>query len=53
MVKIIVAPFFGIIYGFSLLERLSLSFVVSVLFAIVFPQIFNLFFPVINIFVQK
>lgn len=46
--KIIFAPFYGVIYGFSLLERFSLTLVVSVLFAMVFPQIFNLFFPAIT-----
>ena len=47
IVKILVAPFYGLIYGFSLLERVGLTFVVSILFAIVFPQIFNKLFPVI------
>lgn len=52
IVKIIVAPFFAVIYGFSLLERYSLTFVVSILFAFVFPQLVNLIFPIINLFVQ-
>ncbi len=46
--KILVAPFFAIIYGFSLLERISLTPVVSILFAIAYPQIVNLIFPIIN-----
>ncbi len=46
-IKVIVAPFFAIIYGFAILERYSVTFVVSVLFAMVFPQIMNVFFPVI------
>jgi len=49
LIKIIVAPFFGIIYGFSILEKASLTVVVSVLFALIFPQVVNVFFPVINI----
>ena len=50
--KIILAPFFGVIYGFALLERFSLTLVVSVLFAIVFPQIFNVIFPAITAVLQ-
>ncbi len=46
-VKIILAPFFLVIYGFSVLEKLSLTFVIAILFAVVFPQIFNKVFPVI------
>lgn len=53
IVKILVAPFFAIVYGFSILERLSLTFVVSILFAMVFPNIVNLIFPLINVFVQN
>lgn len=47
IVKIFVAPFYAIIYGFGILERYSITLVISVLFAIVFPQIANIFFPVI------
>ncbi len=52
IIKILFAPFFVVIYGFSVLERYSLTFIVSILFAIVFPQIFNVFFPVITALVQ-
>lgn len=52
VVKALLAPFFAIIYGFSLLERYSLTFILAILFAMVFPQIFNTFFPVIITFVQ-
>ena len=45
--KILLAPFFIVIYGFSILERYSLTFVIAILFSIVFPQIFNMVFPVI------
>jgi hypothetical protein len=41
------APFFGVIYGFGILERYSVTFIVSVLFAVVFPQIINVLFPFI------
>ncbi len=47
VIKILLAPFFAVIYGFSLLERFSLTFIVAILFAVVFPQIFNVLFPVI------
>ena len=50
--KIVLAPFFGIIYGFGILERYSITFVVAVLFAMVFPQLFNLLFPAFNLFSQ-
>ncbi len=51
-VKILVAPFFAIIYGFSILERMSVTFVLAVLFAVVFPQIVNFAFPLINVLLQ-
>lgn len=51
--KILAAPFYGVIYGFSLLERISLTPVVAVLFAMVYPQIVNVIFPLINIFVNS
>lgn len=51
-IKIVLAPFFAIIYGFSLLERFSLTFVIAILFAVVFPQAVNVLFPVINTFSQ-
>ncbi len=50
--KIIVTPFFGIVYGFGILERYSITFVVAVLFAMVFPQLFNLLFPLFNLLSQ-
>lgn len=45
VVKVLLAPFFAVIYGFSILERYSLTLPVAVLFAAVFPQILNVFFP--------
>lgn len=47
-VKIILAPFFAVIYGFGILERYSVTLIIAVLFAFVFPQIFNVFFPIIT-----
>ncbi len=47
VVKILLAPFFGIIYGFSILERYSVTLIVAVLFAVVFPNIINVLFPVV------
>lgn len=52
LIKILVAPFFAIIYGFSILEKVSLTFIVAILFALVFPQIVNVCFPLINIILQ-
>ena len=48
VIKILLAPFFAIVYGFGVLERYSLTLIIAVLFAIVFPQIFNVVFPVIT-----
>ncbi|MEE1504496.1 MAG: hypothetical protein UGF89_09670 [Acutalibacteraceae bacterium] len=45
IVKVLLAPFFAVVYGFSILERYSLTFVVAILFALVFPKIANMFFP--------
>lgn len=50
--KIVLAPFFVIINGFAFLERYSITFIVAILFAVVFPQLFNLLFPVFNLFSQ-
>lgn len=50
--KIILAPFFGIIYGFGILERFSVTFIIAILFALVFPQMFNLLFPALNVISQ-
>ena len=47
VLKVILAPFFAIIYGFSILERYSLTFVAAILFAIAFPYIFSYLFPAI------
>ena len=47
VLKVILAPFFAIIYGFSVLERYSLTFVAAILFAIAFPYIFSYLFPAI------
>lgn len=45
--KVILAPFFAVIYGFSFLERYSLTFLAAIGFAIAFPYIFSYLFPVI------
>ena len=47
VVKVLLAPFFGVIYGFGILERFSITFIISILFAIVFPQLLNVLFPLI------
>lgn len=48
IVKIVLAPFFAVVYGFGILERYSITFIISVVFAIVFPHIANIFFPVVT-----
>ena len=52
VLKVILAPFFAVIYGFSILERYSLTFVAAIIFAIAFPYIFSYLFPVITTIVQ-
>lgn len=51
--KIIFAPFFLVIYGFSILEKISLTFVISIFFSLVFPDMFNKVFPAIIFVVQS
>lgn len=50
--KIILAPFFGVIYAFAFLERYSITFLVSIAFAVAFPWIFSAVFPVISTLAQ-
>lgn len=45
--KIIVSPFYAVFCGSSVLEQYSLTFLMSIAFAVVFPKIFNLAFPLI------
>ena len=45
VVKVLMAPFFSVFYGVGILERYSDTFIVSVLLAVVFPQILNVLFP--------
>ena len=47
VLKVILAPFFAVIYGFSILERYSLTFVAAIGFAIAFPYVFSYIFPAI------
>lgn len=48
IIKILVAPFYAIIYGFGILERYSITLLISIIFAIVFPQLANIFFPIVT-----
>lgn len=50
--KVILAPFYSVIYVGALLERYSLTFVLAIAFAFVFPHIFNVFFPAIATVIQ-
>lgn len=46
--KIILSPYFAVVGAAAYLERFSITFVLSVAFAIVFPHIFNILFPVLD-----
>ncbi len=52
VLKIVMAPFFATIYIFSFLERYSLTFVLAVFFAFLFPRVFNIFLPTISTVIQ-
>lgn len=52
ILKVLLAPFFAVCYATSFLERYSLTFVLSIAFAVVFPNIFNLLFPAIESLVK-
>lgn len=45
--KVVLAPFYWVIYGLSFIERYSVTFVLSIIFSVAFPYIFNIFFPLI------
>ena len=47
ILKIVLAPFFAVIYGFSFLERYSLTLVAAIGFSIAFPYVFSYLFPLI------
>ncbi len=46
--KIILSPYFAVVGAAAYLERFSITFVLSVAFAVVFPHIFNILFPVLD-----
>ncbi len=46
--KIILSPFFAVVYAFSWLERYSLTFVLSIAFAVVFPELVSIVFPLLS-----
>lgn len=53
IIKIVMAPFFAVIYGFAVLERYSLTVIAALVFTVAFPWIFNLLFPAINLLAQS
>ncbi len=53
ILKIILSPFFAVCYIFSFLERYSLTFVASILFAVVYPEIVSLAFPLLERLILK
>lgn len=48
VLKVILSPFFGVVFVASHLERYSLTFILAIAFSIVFPKIFNLLFPLLD-----
>ena len=51
--KIIMAPFFGVNYVAAMIERYSVTTLLSLVFTVFFPQIFNLLFPLLDSIDQK
>ncbi len=47
IIKILISPFFGLIYAMSFLERYSVTFLLAIGFTVAFPYAFNLVFPLI------
>ncbi len=48
LLKVLLSPFFAVVCASASLERFSITFVISVIFAIVFPSLFNLLFPALD-----
>lgn len=48
LLKVVLSPFFAVVWVSASLERYSVTFVLSVAFAIVFPEMFNLIFPLLD-----
>ena len=47
-VKIILTPHFAVAYACAYLERYSVTFILAILFAWVFPTLYSVTFPIIN-----
>lgn len=47
-IKILLTPHFAISYACAFLERFSITFILAILFAWVFPSLFSFTFPLIN-----
>lgn len=50
--KIIFAPFFGVVCAMTCLEKYSLTFILSIVYAVVFPYFFSLVFPALHRFIS-
>ncbi|MBQ6935984.1 MAG: hypothetical protein IJN49_05470, partial [Clostridia bacterium] len=46
--KIILTPHFAVSYACAFLERYSVTFVLAIIFAWIFPTLFSFTFPLIN-----
>lgn len=50
--KIIFAPFFALICAMSCLEKYSLTFILTILYAVIFPYVYGWSLPVLSLFEQ-
>lgn len=50
--KVVLSPFFAVVCSSAYLEKYSLTFILSIAFAVVFPKIFNILFPLFDLIDQ-
>lgn len=48
VLKVVLSPYFAVVGAAAYLERYSITFILSIAFAIGFPRLFNLLFPVLD-----
>ncbi len=51
--KVVLYPFFGVNYVMASVERYSVTTLISLAFTVLFPQIFNLLFPMLDFLDQQ
>lgn len=47
-IKVVLSPFFGIVFAMSFIEKAGITLLLAVGFAIAFPYMFSLMFPIIH-----